>query len=223
MTQRLSRELAQKLVTAAEAGEWLPVGPERDRVKYWLPERINAGEWLCLIGFDEMDDDAADILTRHKGRLTLSKLICVSDISAQSLSLHDGNVLELDRLSSLSDPAAQSLSKYQGFLSLNGIATLTDIAAGALAQQQGGLSLDGLTRLADTPGHLSLARMLAAQPGSCSKLLQEPDPHFGGCRWDSGGSARHTNPGQSSSHRAGSHNTRKTLGRFAFHAFHLNH
>jgi hypothetical protein len=174
MPQRLSRELAQILVTAAEAGEWLPVGPERNRVKYLLPERIDAGEWLCLIGFDEMDEDAADILTRHKGRLTLSELICLSDTSAQSLSLHQGGVLELDGLTSLSDPAAQSLSKYQGFLCLDGITTLTDVAAGALAQQQGGLSLDGLTTLSDTPGHLALARKLAAQPRSarnCFKSL----------------------------------------------------
>ena len=55
MIQRLSRELAQRFVTAAEAGEWLPIGSERDRVKYWLQERINAGEWLCLIGFDEVE------------------------------------------------------------------------------------------------------------------------------------------------------------------------
>ncbi len=60
MIQRLSRELAQRFVTAAEAGEWLPIGSERDRVKYWLPERINAWEWLCLIGFDEMDDTRGD-------------------------------------------------------------------------------------------------------------------------------------------------------------------
>ena len=50
MTQRLSRDLAHKFVAAAEGGEWLPIGSERDRVKYWLPDRINAGEWLCLLG-----------------------------------------------------------------------------------------------------------------------------------------------------------------------------
>ncbi len=174
MTQRLSRDLAQRFVAAAEAGECLPIGPERERVKYWLPERLNAGEWLCLIGFGDMDDDAADILARHKGRLTLSKLISLSDTSAQALSLHQGSVLDLDGLTSLSDPAAQSLSKYQGFLSLDGITTLTDVAAGDLAQQQGGLSLDCLTALSDTPGHLALARKLAAQPRSarnCFKSL----------------------------------------------------
>ncbi len=174
MIHRLSRELAQRFVDAAEAGEWLTIGSERDRVKLWLPERINAGEWLCLIGFDEIDDDAADILAMHKGRLTLSKIISLSDASAQALSEHQGGALELDGLTSLSDRAAQSLSKYRGFLSLNGILTLTDIAAGALSQQQRGLSLDCLTILSDTPGHLGLARTLAAQNRSsrnCFKNL----------------------------------------------------
>ena len=166
MIQRLTRELAQGFVAAAEAGECLPVGPERDRVTYWLPERINAEEWLCLIGFEEIDDDAADILARHTGRLTLSKLVSLSDASAQALSRHQGGVLDLDGLTSLSDPAAQSLSKYQGFLSLDGITTVTDVAAGALAQQQGGLSLLGLAALPETPGHLALARQLAAQTRS---------------------------------------------------------
>jgi hypothetical protein len=184
MIQRLSRELAQRFVAAAEAGEWLPIGSERDRVKYWLPERINAGEWLCLIGFDELDDDAAQILAMHKGRLTLSKLISLSDASAQALSRHQGGALELDGLTSLSDQAAQSLSKYQGFLSLNGILTLTDIAAGALSQQQRGLSLDCLTTLSDTPGHLALARTLAVQNrssrncGSSAKRVGNFGPLF---------------------------------------------
>jgi hypothetical protein len=60
MIQRLSRELAQGFVAAAEADDWLPIGSERDRVKYWLPERIDAGEWLCLIGLNERDDTRGD-------------------------------------------------------------------------------------------------------------------------------------------------------------------
>lgn len=174
MIKKLSRELAQRFVAAAEADEWLPIGPERERVKYWLPERINAEEWLCLIGFDEVGDAAAEILAVHKGRLTLSRIISLSDASVQALSRHQGSALELDGLTNLADQAAVSLAKYQGFLSLNGVPSLTDTAAGALSQQQRGLSLDGLTALSDTPGHLALARTITAQNRSsrnCFKNL----------------------------------------------------
>jgi hypothetical protein len=174
MIHRLSHELAQRFIAAAEAGESLSIGSERDRVNYWLPEQINAEEWLCLIGFDELDDDAAEVLARHRGRLTLSKLTSLSDWSAEALSRHQGTELELDGLTALSDPAAKSLSKYQGFLSLNGILALTDLGAAALAEREVGLSLDGLTTLSDTPKHLALTGMLAARERSsrnCFKNL----------------------------------------------------
>jgi hypothetical protein len=174
MTLRITQELARRFIAAAETGESLPIGSERDRVKYWLPERISAEEWLCLIGFDELDEDAAEILARHRGRLTLSKLTSLSDWSAEALSRHQGSALELDGLTALSDPAAKSLSKYQGFLSLNGILALTDFGAAALADREAGLSLDGLTTLSDTPQHLALTRKLAAPERSsrnCFKNL----------------------------------------------------
>lgn len=164
MIRRLDRELARRFIAAAESGEWLPIGTERERAEYWLPERVNAREWLYLIDFDDMDDDAAESLAMHKGRLTLTRLFCMSDASAQALSRHQGGVLELDGLASLSDAAAQSLSEYQGFLSLDGILSLTDVAADALSQRQGGLSLDGLTTLADTQGHLCSHGSLRLSP-----------------------------------------------------------
>jgi hypothetical protein len=176
MSQRLTRELAQRFVAAAATGESLPVGPERDFVTYWLPDSINAKEWLCLIRFDELEDDAAEILAKHRGRLTLSKLILLSDASAQALSQHQGSVLELNGLTNLSNEAAEALSKYQGVLCLNGIATLSDVAASAFARRQSRVFLDGLTALPDTPEHLALARTLAAQFRSsrnCFKCLTQ--------------------------------------------------
>jgi hypothetical protein len=162
----LTQALARQYLSAAEADEWITVGDERNRTRYWLPERIRAKEWLCLIGFDELEDEAGVILARHRGRLTLNRLRRLSDAGAQALSCHRGESLELNTLTSLTDAAARSLSRYQGFLSMDGIATLTADSAAALAERHGRLSLDGLTSLPDTPEHLALARMLAAQPAS---------------------------------------------------------
>lgn len=170
MTQTLSLREAERFIAAAKAGECLPIGAERSRVRYWLPEKLHAAEWLCLVGFDELDDEAAEILAEHKGRLTLSSITQISDFSAQWLSRHQGCALELDGLADLSDSAVRDLSRYPGSLSLNGIINLTDVAAAALAQRESRLSLDGLTALV----HVQLARKLAAQPRSarnCFKSL----------------------------------------------------
>jgi hypothetical protein len=172
MNQRLTRELAQRFVAAAEAGECLPIGPERDRIKYWLPDSVNAKEWLCLIAFDELDDDAAEVLAGHTGRLTLSQLLRLSDASAQSLTWHRGSSLDLDGLVHLSDAAAEALAQYQGILSLNGLTTLSNAAASAFARGQSRVSLNGLTALPDTSEHLALARMLAAQFRSSRNCFQ---------------------------------------------------
>ena len=52
----------------------------------------------------------------------------VDDDAAESLSKHDG-LLSLDGLTSLSETAAESLSKSEGGLSLDGLTSLSDVAS----------------------------------------------------------------------------------------------
>ena len=75
-------------------------------------------ESVDLSEFTVLDDEAAEILSRHKGDLYLDSLTSLSDAAAESLSKYKG-YLSLDGLMSLSDAAAESLCRLElGCLSL---------------------------------------------------------------------------------------------------------
>lgn len=125
-----------------------------------------------LPSYTTIEDDEAEILSKHCGYLSLGGLTSLSDAAAESLSKHTGGftlglknlseavakilsnhrgLLNLSRLTSLSDAAAESLSKHGGDLLLNGLTSLTDAAAESLSKHCGGdLHLKGLTSLSDT-------------------------------------------------------------------------
>ena len=75
-------------------------------------------ESVDLSEFTEVDDDAAESLSKHEGGLSLDGLTSLSDAAAESLSKHKGSWLGLDGLTNLSDAAAESLSKHEGRLYL---------------------------------------------------------------------------------------------------------
>jgi hypothetical protein len=92
--------------------------------------------------------EAVELFSKHEGGLALG-LTEMSDAVAESLSKHQGDLLELRGLTELSDAAAESLSKHQGDLFLDGLTELSDAAAESLSKHQGVLFLDGLTELSD--------------------------------------------------------------------------
>ena len=106
-------------------------------------------DWVDLEDFTELDDDAAECLSKHEGDLDLNRLTSLSDAAAEGLSKHEGYRLYLNGLTSLSEAATESLSKYEGFLYLNGLTSLSDAAAESLSNHEGVLYLNGLASLSD--------------------------------------------------------------------------
>ncbi len=78
-------------------------------------------ESVDLNKFTELDDDAAERLSKDKGGLILYGLTSLSDAAAASLGNYDGEWLDLNGLTSLSFAAAESLEKQhkEGSLSLD--------------------------------------------------------------------------------------------------------
>lgn len=99
------------------------------------------GEWaledagLSTEDFHVMEDEAAEIISKFEGDLSLDALNELSDAAAESLSKHKGD-LYLYGLKDLSDAAAESLSKHEGELSLHGLTELSDAAAKSLVKKQ---------------------------------------------------------------------------------------
>jgi hypothetical protein len=102
------------------------------------------GDRYELGGLTSLSNEAAEILSRHKGELWLNGLKSLSDAAAESLSRHKGEVLSLNGLTSVSDEVAESLSKHRGFLCLEGLKTLPE---------------DAIKRFHDYRGHLDVPSM----------------------------------------------------------------
>ena len=108
-----------------------------------------------LSEFTAIEDDAAEVLSKHKDVLCLDGLTSLSNAAAESLSKHKGDeedetYLSLNGLTSLSDPAAESLSKHEGALVLNGLTSLSDPAAESLSKgKPKELQLDGVSCISD--------------------------------------------------------------------------
>lgn len=93
-----------------------------------------------LSQFTAIDDDAAEVLSRHayteepslmdgNEELDLSGLEVLSSVAAEHLSGHPGRLI-LNGLDNICDEAANHLSKHRGaFLGLNGLSSISDAAA----------------------------------------------------------------------------------------------
>ena len=83
-----------------------------------LAEQFLAEGWsVKLTEFTELDDDAAESLSRYRSPLSLKGLTSLSD-SPVHLRLRLKMGESLNGLTSLSDAAAESLSKHEGDLLL---------------------------------------------------------------------------------------------------------
>ena len=100
-------------------------------------------------GVAELSDDSAENLSEYDGDFELNELSELSEAAAESLSKHEGGLLELNGLIELSDAVAESLSEYDGDLELNGLSELSDTAAESLSEHNGNLKLNGLNSLSN--------------------------------------------------------------------------
>ena len=101
---------------------------EKMLTKEIAEEFLADDESVDLEEFTELDDDAAESLSKYEWGLYLRGLTSLSDAAAQSLSKHEGE-LELTGLTSLSDAAAESLSKHNGEFLVIGLTSLSDATA----------------------------------------------------------------------------------------------
>jgi len=117
-------------------------------------------EELNLAEFTSIAEDAAELVAAVEDSVDLRGLDEISDAVAEILSRHKGS-LDLGGLKSLSVAAATSLAKHDGWLHME-ISELSDDAALALSKGIVSLKLTKLETLDGTPGHIALARKLAA-------------------------------------------------------------
>jgi len=107
-----------------------------------------------------IDDDAAEALSKHNGKLSLS-LHRLSDAVAESLSKHQGK-LSITWLRRMSDAAAKSLSKHQGDLLLNfvwsGRKKMSDTAFESLSKHKGDIHFVGLNQQLSEAAAKALSR-----------------------------------------------------------------
>lgn len=122
--------------------------------------KFHTGADLDLSGFTAITEDAAKLLAALEGSVDLLHVEEISDAIAEIFSQHKGT-LSLDALKSLSVAAAASLARHDGWLYL-GLREISDDAALALSKGIGSLKLCELERLDGSPGHIALARKLAA-------------------------------------------------------------
>jgi hypothetical protein len=84
-----------------------------------VAEKYIKDDSVDLDEFTEIEDDAAEILSKCEWDLFLGGLTAFSDAAAESFSKHKGGVLYLDGLTALSDAAAESLCKHEGEVRLS--------------------------------------------------------------------------------------------------------
>ena len=118
---------------------------------------VRKDDFVDIAQFTELDDDAAESLSRYWSPLSLKGLTSLSD-SPVHLRLRLKMGESLNGLTSLSDAAAESLSKHEGTLSLEGLTSLSDAEAESLSMYEGDL----LLRLENLPA--SAAEILRQHP-----------------------------------------------------------
>lgn len=127
-----SRKGVGKVITNAVAEKWL-----------------KDSESVDLSTFQQLDDDAARVLAKHKNSLNLNGLTQLSDTAAKALGAFKGYWLELNGLSDVTESCARNLAKSKAHLQLNGLKDLSDSVAQALASHPGSLVLGGLEKCSD--------------------------------------------------------------------------
>ena len=107
------------------------------RTEQFAAARVAEEGIVELSELTELDDDAAEILSKGHWDLFLDVLTSLSDAAAESLSKSKSWDLQISGLTSLSDAAAESLSKHEGSLSLDGLTSLSDAAVDSLLRYEG--------------------------------------------------------------------------------------
>ncbi len=143
---QLKRRVDRKLLTREIAGE--------------IIARRAGNIWR----FKTMEDEAAEVLASHKGKLMLNGLGTLSVRAAESLSRHEGE-LKLNRLRRLPTKVAEALGRRRGSLALQRLAHLSIGAARALSQRNGMVALEGMRSLPDR------ALLPLGAPDKCPVLL----------------------------------------------------
>jgi serine/threonine protein kinase len=142
--KRLTKEIAERLLTdpdSVELGKFTDLDDDAAEIL------SKCGANLDLYGLTELSEAAAECLSKYDGWLNLEGLTSLSDAVAESLSRHEGELIL--GLTSLSDSAAEILSKHKGMIDLNDLTSLSDSAAEILSRHEGAIELDGLTSLSD--------------------------------------------------------------------------
>lgn len=116
-----------------------------------------------LYDFTAIDDDAAEVIGKHRNpytRIELDRVTSISDSAIASLTRQSGDSLEGSwslslGITNVSDAAAVVLGTHRGGLRLY-VSSLSDEAAAALGKHVGDLALDALVEASDA-AVLSLA------------------------------------------------------------------
>lgn len=93
--------------------------------------------------FDCITCAGAEVLNKHKGKLSLNGIRSISDSVAEKLGRHIGKI-EMNSVSSITKLQAKCLSSVFGGISLNGLTHVTPEVALHLSEVRGELNLDGL-------------------------------------------------------------------------------
>lgn len=116
---------------------------------------------LALDRIPKLSREAMVALSKIKGSLYLRSFKTLSEEEAAILGKKTYDLV-LSGLTDLSPTAASNFVSRKGVLDLSGITHIKDELAMALSRCVGPLQLDGLKELGNTPGHVALAKKLAA-------------------------------------------------------------
>ena len=100
-------------------GEPVPLEalPTNENILLW--QEIAAGNFENHRKITFLTPRVAQLLSTHKGDLSLNGITTLSDTAAQALAAHKGRYLYLRGITTLSDTAAQALAKHQGTIYCN--------------------------------------------------------------------------------------------------------
>ena len=144
---------------------------------------LSSLEWdLFLNWLKSLSDKQVEILSKHKGWLSLGGLEQITDRQAIYLLSHEWE-LSLDGLKSLSDKQAWILSKHKGWLSLGGLEQITDRQAIHLSSHEWNLSLDGLKSLSDKQAGILSKHKRYLSLGGLEKLSDKQALYLARTKW----------------------------------------
>jgi hypothetical protein len=118
--------------------------------------------------------EIAEQFLKNSDAVALSEFTTIEDEAAPVLARYKGRRLNLMGLTSLSDTAANALSQYNGGrINLAGVKSLTSVAAQALTQQD--LVLDSLRNLSNATAHVLMKHkgMLLNMPKETRSVIDK--------------------------------------------------